>query len=678
MRGITATILSTLLGSSSAITTSASASNTGPISKVVALLESMAENLEAQRVEDEATYKKMMCWINSNTEKSEAIIRDTDATVKEKSAFIEKGEGQTTTLKQERDSLNTEKDDKMKERDEARVHSKVQKEDSNASILELTKNVKALDGALRALGAGKAFNQQEVMAVLTAAESRHPDQTTQARHLLASMLQTKADHFDSYENQGGQVIGVLSQMKDQMSQDLTDEQQQLKDQTAAFDNLIATLSKEVTTLDESYKAKVANLAQLSKDVSDAKADLNGAGDKLKAAQEFLADVEEKHKVTEADYAQRTQDRAQEQSAVADTIKILDNDDAFAARQNTKHLASDESLDVFLQLRSVRRSTTPVQRAAGLLNKVPSLSFLATQVQASEGAFDRVFQAMDQLVEQLEREQQNEVAERDRCLAETAFNKKARAENNVNQEHNAAQTEKASESIQKHSEKVEQSNNEIKDQQESVQTLTNARNSENADYVKAHLEIEDTLHVLKQAIERLSKTYQNTELLQEDKKKEIEDIRFIQIKAHDADDDAPPAGFNKYETGRGNIALTKLQEISEELKNSLADENKSEQDSQTTYEKDVKGANNLVEKEIKSRDTSLGTVATAKATKAELEGDKSHLKDELTTLIEVHETLDDECAPLIGEQFDVTQNARRQEIDAIKEAERILRGQQDVE
>ena len=68
------------MGGCHAITTSTAQNK--PVSKVITLLDTMKNELEAERADDEGIYKKLMCWIKDNTAKSEKIIAETDSNTK--------------------------------------------------------------------------------------------------------------------------------------------------------------------------------------------------------------------------------------------------------------------------------------------------------------------------------------------------------------------------------------------------------------------------------------------------------------------------------------------------------------------------------------------------------------------------------------------------------------------
>ena len=122
----------------------------------------MHAQLTQEKEADESTYHKLMCWIETNMAQNEEIITKTSAEVNALHAFLEQGTGQIRSLTQEKEVLNAEKESKGLELKDFRAALATQKEDLNQEISRQKKNIKALKGALVALGAGNGFNQKEV------------------------------------------------------------------------------------------------------------------------------------------------------------------------------------------------------------------------------------------------------------------------------------------------------------------------------------------------------------------------------------------------------------------------------------------------------------------------------------------------------------------------------------
>merc|ERR1719331_1931891 len=134
---------------------------------------------------------------------------------------------------------------------------------------------------------------------------------------------------------------------------------------------------------------------------------------------FLADLKVRCANADEEFEQRTKARAEELQAVAETIALLNSDEAHAMFGKTLGL---------LQLSSqTRRMNNRRTKAAAVLRKTAAktgsreLVALATEVQIA--GFEKVKEAIKTMVDELKVQQKDEVKHRDWCIEEFAENKK---------------------------------------------------------------------------------------------------------------------------------------------------------------------------------------------------------------------------------------------------------------
>merc|ERR1719364_677375 len=116
-------------------------------------------------------------------------------------------------------------------------------------------------------------------------------------------------------------------MTDTMDKDLAsltaDEEAAIKD----FDGLMAAKTKEINTLTKEIETKTARVGELGVDLVSQKEDLDDTSKALAEDEQFLKDLEKDCKTKDEEWATRCKIRAEEVLAIADTIKILNDDDA---------------------------------------------------------------------------------------------------------------------------------------------------------------------------------------------------------------------------------------------------------------------------------------------------------------------------------------------------------------
>merc|ERR1719191_1675784 len=102
----------------------------------------------------------------------------------------------------------------------------------------------------------------------------------------------------------------------------------------AYEELMAAKSKEVAALTKAIEEKTVRLGELQVEIVEMKED---QADTLKALEDdkkFLADLEKNCKTKEAEFNENMKLRGQELLALADTVKILNSDDAFELFKKT--------------------------------------------------------------------------------------------------------------------------------------------------------------------------------------------------------------------------------------------------------------------------------------------------------------------------------------------------------
>merc|ERR1719393_566377 len=154
------------------------------------------------------------------------------------------------------------------------------------------------------------------------------------REELTAFLTQGQGSEEGYAPQSGQITGILKQMTDTMVKDLasitSDEKTAIKD----FNALMAAKTKEINTLTKEIETKIARVGELGVELVAQKEDLDDTTKALAGDEQFLKDLESDCKTKDEEWAARCKLRAEELLAVADTIKILNDDDALELFKKT--------------------------------------------------------------------------------------------------------------------------------------------------------------------------------------------------------------------------------------------------------------------------------------------------------------------------------------------------------
>merc|ERR1719359_1121084 len=213
-------------------------------------------------------------------------------------------------------------------------------------------------------------------------------------------------------------------------------------------------------------------------------------------------------------------RAQELLALADTIKILNDDDALELFKKTLPAASAS----FVQLQVTRadqqrRALATIRAARG--SGHPELSFIALALQGKKVDFSKVIKMINEMVKTLAAEQQDDNDKKEYCEAsfDQADDKKKSLERSISNLNKAIEKEK--EDIAAHAEEIKALEASIVALDKSVAEATEQRKEENSEYTDLMANDAAAKELLGFAKNRLNKFY-NPKLYKAPPKKELTD------------------------------------------------------------------------------------------------------------------------------------------------------------
>merc|ERR1712093_353391 len=130
-----------------------------------------------------------------------------------------------------------------------------------------------------------------------------------------------------YSPQSGQITGLLKEIGDTMSQSLADETAQEEAAIADHEALMSAKSKEVAAHTKAIEEKSARAGETAVSIAEMKNDLSETQEALENDKKFLAELETGCDTKAAEYAEHQKTRSEELVALAETIKLLNDDDA---------------------------------------------------------------------------------------------------------------------------------------------------------------------------------------------------------------------------------------------------------------------------------------------------------------------------------------------------------------
>merc|ERR1719163_2138468 len=203
----------------------------------------------------------------------------------------------------------------------------------------------------------------------------------------------------SYAPASGQIVGILKQMTDTMQKDLADATAEEEAAIKAFNGLMAAKTKEINALTKEIETKIAQVGELGVELVTQKEDLDDTSKSLMEDEQFLKDLEKDCETKDEEWAARQKIRAEEVLAIADTIKILNDDDALDLFKKTLPTPSLIQLTASSQVVKTR-ALVALQQSRGDFR----INLIALALKGKKVSFDKVLAMIDNMVALLKKEQ----------------------------------------------------------------------------------------------------------------------------------------------------------------------------------------------------------------------------------------------------------------------------------
>merc|ERR1719171_3376363 len=156
-------------------------------------------------------------------------------------------------------------------------------------------------------------------------------------------------------------------------------------------------TKEINALGKQIESKTSRVGELGVELVTLKEDLDDTTKSLMEDEAFLKDLEKNCKTKKDEWAVRQKLRAEELLAIADTIKILNDDDALELFKKT--LPTPALLQVEISSKAVRN------RAVELLKGGDArLNLISMALRGKKVSFDKVLTMIDDMIALLGEEQ----------------------------------------------------------------------------------------------------------------------------------------------------------------------------------------------------------------------------------------------------------------------------------
>jgi septal ring factor EnvC (AmiA/AmiB activator) len=637
------------------------ASEANPIRRVVTMLQNMQKKITEEGAKKEAMFDKYMCYCKNADTTLAQSISNAETKIPQVESAIKEG---AAAKKQMEAELKDAQVGRVEAKDAIAKASAIRDKEEKtfaAKKSELDTNIGALSKAIPAIekGMAGAFLQTRSASVLRQL-SVTVDMIPADRDLLSAFL----SEGTSYAPKSGEIVGILKTLKDEMEKDLSDATSEENSAIASFNSLEASKQKEINALTKQIESKTMRIGELGVKVAQMENDLEDTQEALAEDNKFYADLDKNCENKKKEWAAYKDMQAQEMVALADTIKLLNSDDALELFKKTLPGASSSFVQLQVTKGAIRKHALSVLKGH---KADPRMDFIEMAMHGGKIGFEKIIKMIDNLVVELKAEQGMDNDKKSYCLAEfdKAEDKKKSLEQDVSDLEKAIAD--AEESIVTLASEIKALSKGIKDLDKNVAEATATRKSEHDDYVENLAANTAAKDVLDFAKNRLNKFY-NPKLYVAPPKREL-----AEVQESAAPPPAPEANLAYKKSGEGSngvIAMIDLLVADIDKENQEAKVN--EEDAQQEYEQFMSDASAKRAQDSKSITDKDGAKAE---TESELQANK---ESKTSKTLEAMETakyiggLHEECDWLL-KNFDARQAARTGEIEALGKAKAVLSG-----
>merc|ERR1719421_1131861 len=302
-----------------------------------------------------------------------------------------------------------------------------------------------------------------------------------------------------------------------------------KEEAAAksYDEMMAAKAKEINALTAAVEAKLTRLGEVGVEIVNMKEDLDDTQKSLAEDKQFLADLEKNCETRKKEYEIVVKTRSEELLAIADTIRILNDDDSLELFKKT--LPTPSLLQMKVSSQEVKRRALQLLQNARATGGVKDyrLALIATALHSGKVSFEKVIAMIDDMVKLLGKEQVDDDEKKAYCEAEID-----KTEDEIKElEHKIEDLEKAIEeakgSVETLAAEIEALEDGIKALDKAVAEATEQRKEDHEDFVENMAANNAAKDIIGIAKNRLNKFY-NPKLYKAPPKRELSEEERITV------------------------------------------------------------------------------------------------------------------------------------------------------
>merc|ERR1719456_464157 len=432
---------------------------------------------------------------------------------------------------------------------------------------------------------------------------------------------------------------------------------------------------EIAAAGKAIETKTARSGEVAVETVQAKADLESTTKAVAEDTEFKANLAKNCATKQKEWDERCKLRAQEITAISETIDLLNSDDALELFKKTVPAAAASFIQTAATTRSRSRRATTMLRRAMSKDKAHSMKrhlILAAMRGGMGGDFGKVTGMIDGMVGVLEGEQVKDDEQDKWCLAELDKAKEEAKQTEVDIGDLRAAIEQQRDAIASVASEIEALKAGLAELDKSVAEATEQRKEEHEDFLDESASNQAAVELLGMAKNRLNKFY-NPTMYKEPPKAEEEEF-FAQIALRRAYQPGPaPETFGEYkksESSDGVIGM--IDDMVRDVEKDMAEAKRDEEEAQKDYEEEMSDAATKRSDDSKLIVTKEGEKAEKTSELEDTKESKHTKSDELDVMESKISNLHKTCDFLI-EHYKGIREERLKEEEGLKASKMVLAG-----
>merc|ERR1740123_1539471 len=375
-----------------------------PIRKVVTMLQGMQKKEEEAKTEL-ALYEKYMCYCKTAGGDLDAGVTAAEEKLESMKAALKSAKEkkkQTEADLKEHQTSRAEAKAAMEEateirNKEARAFAKFH-EDSSTNVAALTKAIPAIETGMKG-----SFLQTSAASVLRRFTMERAELQDETRQELLAFLSGKGS--EDYAPQSGQIVGILKQMEEEMDKALAEATAAEEEAVKSYDALIEAKTKEVDALTAQIEEEQTRIGNLGVEIAGMENDIEDTEQSMEEDTKFVRELAVNCEKKKKEWDEICALRQQERLALAETIKILNDDDALELFKKT--LPSASFVEIKVTSESWRAKALAALRKAARRPKRngiparPEIDLIALAISGKKVGFQKVIKMIEEMVANLQ-------------------------------------------------------------------------------------------------------------------------------------------------------------------------------------------------------------------------------------------------------------------------------------